>query len=67
MQSRLKLGYVSSKSGLITFMDECDLELEHHGEAGTPSEDYAFQLSAGMFTLLCFENISSLQCLKSIF
>jgi len=45
--SKLKLGYVSSKSGLITFLDGCDLELTHHGEAGQPSEDYAFQLTAG--------------------
>ena len=46
---RLKLGYVSSKSGLITFLDGCDLELTHHGEGGQPSEDYAFQLTAGIF------------------
>ena len=44
---RLQLGYVSSKSGLITFLDHCDLKLEDHGEAGQPTEDYAFQFTAG--------------------
>ena len=47
----LELGYLSTKSGLLTFMDECDLKLANHGEGGQPSKDYAFTMQAGNFII----------------
>eukprot|EP00093_Oithona_nana_P014392 14392.XXX_277811_278955_1 [CDS] Oithona nana genome sequencing. len=47
--THLELGYLSTKSGLLTFMDECDLKLANHGEGGQPSKDYAFIMQAGEF------------------
>lgn len=45
---RLELGYVSTTSGRITYVDDSDLCLAHHGEGGRPQEDYAFTFSAGI-------------------
>ena len=56
----LELGYLSSKSGLLTFMDECDLNLVNLGEGGKPCTDYAFTMQAGNKIVFWRENSKSL-------